>query len=86
VLRAEAPLRNLYRTGGLESAIDSARARLYFAEAARVKAGADPDSATAEEIIHHYQRAIRLAAGHPDTRGIAAQRLQEFLDERGQEP
>jgi anti-sigma factor RsiW len=86
VLRAEPALRNLYRTGGIESPVDSGRARLYFAEAARVKAGAAPDSATADEIIHHYQRAIRLSAGDPETRRIAAQRLQEFLEERTQAP
>ncbi len=86
VLRAEPALRNLYRTGGIATPVDSARARLYFAEAMRVKAGAAPDSATADEIIHHYQRAIRLSAGNPETQRIAAQRLQEFLKERTPEP
>lgn len=86
VLRAEPALRNLYRTGGIASPVDSARARLYFAEAMRVKASAAPDSETVEEIVHHYRRAIRLAAGDPETQRIAAQRLQEFLREQAQQP
>lgn len=83
VLRAEAALRNFYRTGGITSPVDSARARLYLAEAVRARESA-PDSATAEEIIHHYQRAVRLSAGDADVRRIAAQRLQDFLSERAQ--
>ncbi len=83
VLRAEAALRNFYRTGGIVSPVDSARARLYLAEAVRARESA-PDSATAEEIIHHYQRAVRLSAGDADVRRIAAQRLQDFLSERAQ--
>jgi len=83
VLRAEAALRNLYRTGGIGSPVDSARARLYMAEAARARESA-PDSTTAEEIIHHYQRAIRLSGGDAEVRRIAAQRLQDFLSERAQ--
>jgi hypothetical protein len=83
VLRAEAALRNFYRTGGITSPVDSARARLYLAEAVRARESA-PDSATAEEIIHHYQRAVRLSAGDAEVRRIAAQRLQDFLSERAQ--
>lgn len=83
VLRAEAALRNLYRTGGIGSPVDSARARLYLAEAVRARESA-PDSATAEEIIHHYQRAVRLSTGDAEVRRIAAQRLQDFLSERAQ--
>ena len=83
VLRAEAALRNFYRTGGIGSPVDSARARLYLAEAVRARESA-PDSATAEEIIHHYQRAVRLSAGDAEVRRIAEQRLQDFLSERAQ--
>ncbi|MGH7681484.1 MAG: anti-sigma factor family protein [Candidatus Eiseniibacteriota bacterium] len=83
VLRSEAALRNLYRTGGIGSPVDSARARIYMAEAARARESA-PDSTTVEEIIHHYQRAIRLSGGDAEVRRIAAQRLQDFLSERAE--
>jgi len=86
VLRAEPALRNLYRIGGAASAPDSARVRLYMAEAARVRAGATPDSAAVDEIVHHYRRAIRLAGNDAAIRGVAAERLQDFLNELGDEP
>jgi anti-sigma factor RsiW len=82
VLRAEPALRNLYRTGGAANPLDSARVRLYLAEAARIRLGsARPDSAAAEEITHHYRRAIQLGASDAVTRNTASARLEEFLRE-----
>ena len=86
VLRAEPALRNLYRVGGASGASDSARVRLYLAEAARVRAGASPDSAAIDEIVHHYRRAIRLAGSDATLRDTATERLQDFLNELGDEP
>ncbi len=86
VLRAEPVLRNLYRTGGASSALDSARVRLYLAEAARLRAGSAPDSAAIDEIAHHYRRAIRLAGEDPATAATAERRLRDFLTEVGITP
>lgn len=86
VLKAEPVFRNLYRTGGATTPLDSARVRLYLAEAARIRAGAAPDSAAIDEIEHHYQRAIRLGRDDPATVSTAAQRLREFLSEIGTTP
>ena len=86
VLKAEPVFRNLYRTGGATTALDSARVRLYLAEAARLHAGAAPDSAAIDEIAHHYRRAIRLGAADPATAGTAERRLREFLSEVGVTP
>ena len=86
VLKAEPVFRNLYRTGGATTPLDSARVRLYLAEAARIRAGAAPDSAAIDEIEHHYQRAIRLGRDDPATVSTAAQRLRDFLSEIGTTP
>ncbi len=86
VTRAEPALRNLYRTGGVTTPADSARARLYFAEAARLKAGSFPDATAIDEIVHHYQRAIGLAGGDSETGRIASARLTEFLKEQSDSP
>jgi len=86
VLQAEPALRRLYWTGGAATAADSARVRLYLAEAARVRAGAAPDSAAIDEIVHHYRRAIRLAGNDAEIRRVAADRLADFLNELGDEP
>jgi negative regulator of sigma E activity len=86
VLRAEPALRNLYRIGAAATAPDSARVRLYLAEAARVRAGAAPDSTAIEDIVHHYRRAIRLAGSDAEIRRVAAERLTDFLNELGDEP
>ncbi|HET9940195.1 MAG TPA: zf-HC2 domain-containing protein [Candidatus Eisenbacteria bacterium] len=86
VLKAEPVFRNLYRTGGATTPLDSARVRLYLAEAARLRAGAAPDSAAIDEIEHHYRRAIRLGSEDPATVSTAAQRLREFLSEIGATP
>jgi hypothetical protein len=86
VLKAEPVFRNLYRTGGATTALDSARVRLYLAEAARLHAGAAPDSAAIDEIAHHYRRAIILGAQDPATAGTAERRLRDFLSEVGVTP
>ena len=86
VLKAEPVFRNLYRTGGATTPLDSARVRLYLAEAARLRAGAAPDSAAIDEIEHHYRRAIRLGAEDPATVETAARRLRDFLSEIGATP
>jgi negative regulator of sigma E activity len=83
LLRAEPGLKNLYRTGGAGS--DSANVRLYLAEAMRFQTGAHPDSAAYEEIVHHYQRAIRLGAGTA-VASTAMRRLQEYLEETTPSP
>lgn len=82
VLRAEPALRNLYRTGGAATALDSARVRLYLAEAARIRLGsAPPDSATADAITHHYRRAIQLGTSDAVTQNTARARLEDFQRE-----
>ena len=86
VLKAEPVFRNLYRTGGATTPLDSARVRLYLAEAARLRAGSAPDSAAIDEIEHHYRRAIRLGGQDPATVSTAAQRLRDFLSEIGATP
>ncbi len=84
VLRAEPALRNLYRTGGAGS--DSARVRIYLAEALRLRVGSAPDSVAIDEISHHYRRAIRLSDRDPETARIARERLEDFLEEIGAAP
>jgi len=84
ILRAEPALRELYRTGGAAPQ-DSARVRLYLAEAARVRAGSSPDSAAIGDIARHYRRAISLARD-PATASIARSRLADFLREVGLTP
>jgi Putative zinc-finger len=83
ILRAEGALRNFYRYGGAKSATDSARARLYLAEAARIHAGSSPDSASIAEIDRHYRRAITLAHDDPATAAVARTRLEQFLRQTG---
>jgi hypothetical protein len=76
LLGAEADLRVLYQTG--RAGEDSARVRLYLAEAARARAGDSPDTETFDTIVHHYQRAVRLARD-PETAKMAMKRLQDFV-------
>lgn len=71
--RAEPRLRLLYRMGKAGS--DSARVRLYLAEAARLRY-APRDSALHDQIVHHYRRAIRLAGLGSDVARVAAERLR----------
>ena len=76
IVKAEPALRNLYRVGG--AAGDSARVRLYLAEASRIRAGSSPDSTAIDEIAKHYRRAISLARD-PETASVARSRLLDFL-------
>lgn len=76
LLRAEPDLRALYMMG--RAGDDSARVRLYLAEAARARAGDSPDTETFDSIVHHYQRAVRLARD-PATGRMAMKRLQDFV-------
>lgn len=80
IVKAEPALRNLYRVGG--AAGDSARVRLYLAEASRIRAGSSPDSTAMDEIARHYRRAISLARD-PETASVARSRLLDFLREVG---
>jgi hypothetical protein len=83
LLKAENDLRYLYMTGRAQT--DSARVRLYLAEAARAKA--DPaDSAAVEGVIHHYWRAIRLSRNDPAVSAMAWRRLGEYQRETGRAP
>jgi len=83
IIKAEPALRNLYRVGGASG--DSARVRLYLAEASRIRAGSSPDSVAIDEIARHYRRAISLARD-PETASVARSRLLEFLREVGKAP
>jgi len=76
VLRSEQELRRLYVEG--RAGEDSARVRLYLAEAARARAGEDLDGETFDAIIHHYRRAIQLARDAATSR-VARQRLDDFV-------
>jgi len=87
VLRAEAGLRFVYQSG--RAGADSARIRLYLAEAERARL--DPsDTQAVESISHHYRRAISLARGDGAVIAAARQRLSEFETEmirvRGTQP
>jgi hypothetical protein len=73
--RVEPALRNLYVTGRAGS--DSARVRLYLAEAARLRY-APGDSTLYQEIQRHYQRAIELAGPDAETARVAEQRLRSL--------
>ena len=83
LLRAENDLRYIYQAGRVET--DSARVRLYLAEAARAKVDL-ADSAAVEGVIHHYLRTIRLAREDPAVATVARRRLADFLREVGREP
>jgi hypothetical protein len=76
LLRAEPDLRTLYIAGRAGS--DSARVRLYLAEAARLRYETDPDSALFDSVVHHYWRAIRLAGEQADVARTARERLESF--------
>jgi hypothetical protein len=76
LVRAEGELRTLYQTGGAGG--DSARTRIYLAEAARARAGDDLDVETYDAIVQHYRRAIQLAPD-PATARVARQRLEDFV-------
>jgi len=76
LLRAEPEIRLLYQTG--KSGADSARVRLYLAEAARLRAGDSPDAETFDAIVHHYRRAVELARD-PETYRMAKKRMEDFV-------
>jgi hypothetical protein len=76
LLRAEPEIRLLYQTG--KSGADSARVRLYLAEAARLRAGDSPDAETFDAIVHHYRRAVELARD-PATYRMAKKRMEDFV-------
>lgn len=76
LLSAEPDLRVLYQTG--RAGADSARVRLYLAEAARERAAGSFDAETFDSIVHHYRRAVVLARD-VETARIARKRLEEFV-------
>ena len=76
LLRLEPDLRMLYQAG--RAGDDSARVRLYLAEAARLRAGDSPNEETYDAIVHHYRRAFQLARD-PETRKMALKRLDDFV-------
>jgi len=75
-LEAAAPeLRFLYVTG--KAGADSARVRLYLAEADRLHY-TPGDSTLYDEIAKHYRRAIRLAGSDTETVRVATERLRSL--------
>ena len=76
LLRAEGDLRLLYQTG--RAGDDSARVRLYLAEAARERGAGSFDAETFDAIVHHYRRAVELARD-PETARMARKRLEDFV-------
>ena len=70
---AEPELRSLYVSGGAGN--DSARVRLYLAEAVRLRY-APGDSTLYDEIQRHYRRAIDLAGPDAETARVAEERLR----------
>lgn len=88
VARAETDLRYLYQTG--RAGADSARIRLYLAEAERARLTDPSNTAAVESISHHYRRAISLAGGDATLAATARRRLAEFEQEmtraRGAQP
>lgn len=71
--RAEPELLDLYLSG--EAGADSARVRLYLAEAARLRY-APGDATLHQEIERHYRRAIELAGPDAETARVAEERLR----------
>ena len=71
--RAEPELRAIY-VSGLAGA-DSARVRLYLAEALRLHY-TPGDSTLYEGIAHHYRRAMALARTDPEAARVAEERLR----------
>jgi hypothetical protein len=88
VARAETDLRYLYQTG--RAGADSARIRLYLAEAERARLTDPSNTGAVESISHHYRRAISLAGGDATLAATARRRLAEFEQEmtraRGAQP
>lgn len=72
---AEPELRSFYMSGA--AGADSARVRLYLAEAARLRYGPG-DSELYDEIRHHYQRVLELAGPDEDVARVARERLRSL--------
>lgn len=72
---AEPELRSFYMSGA--AGADSARVRLYLAEAARLRYGPG-DSELYDEIRHHYQRVLELAGPDADVARVARERLRSL--------
>ncbi|MGE5180006.1 MAG: zf-HC2 domain-containing protein [Bacteroidota bacterium] len=79
VARAEKDLRFLYQMG--RAGADSARIRLYLAEAERARLTNPSDIAAVQSISRHYRRAISLAGSDAALAATARQRLNEFEQE-----
>jgi len=79
LLKAEPELRRVYQTH--KAGADSARIRLYLAEAERAKMGNPPDAARMDAAVNHYRRAIALALAHGDTAvaDVARRRLAQLF-------
>jgi Putative zinc-finger len=77
LLNAESDLRLVYQTH--RAGADSARIRLYLAEAERTRLGDSADSADIQRIANHYRRAIGLARGDAALAAVARRRLAELL-------
>ncbi len=73
--RVEPELRSLYVSGGAGQ--DSARIRLYLAEATRLRY-APGDTTMYHEIERHYRRAILLAGPDEETARVAEERLRSL--------
>jgi hypothetical protein len=73
--RAEPELRTLYVSG--RAGADSARVRLYLAEALRLRY-TPGDSTLYEGIVHHYRRAMALGRTDPEAARVAAERLRSL--------
>ena len=87
LLRAESALRLVYQTH--RAGADSARIRLYLAEAERARLGTPADPASIDHIANHYRRAISLARGDAALAAVARRRLADLLLSRppaSQEP
>jgi hypothetical protein len=72
---AEPDLRSFYMSGN--AGADSARVRLYMAEAARLRYGPG-DTELYDEIQHHYRRVIELAGPDADVARLAKERLRSL--------
>ncbi|HZE19650.1 MAG TPA: zf-HC2 domain-containing protein [Candidatus Angelobacter sp.] len=72
---AEPDLRSYYMSGAAGS--DSARVRLYLAEATRLRY-APGDTELYDEIAHHYQRVIELAGTDTEAARVARERLRSL--------
>jgi hypothetical protein len=77
LLSAEPDLRRVYQTH--RAGADSARIRLYLAEAERARLGDSANSADIQRIANHYRRAIGLARGDAALAAVARRRLGELL-------